>query len=169
MKLKLITSIAVLLLWIPGCQSDFGTGAAVGTGAGSLLTHTIAGAKKDLEAREQALIQAYNEGVETGAKEEDLANVEKELEWARRTKEGVEAGEKLLSIDWNNPQEVGLGLGGVIGWALLLLKRRASNVTVKELKGTQAGINKFCGLHDPKVASELYDTVKEKVNAAKLV
>ena len=164
MKIR-ITVIVVALLLMTGCSSDLGTGAA-GAGIGALFQNTLTGAKHDLNAREEALIEAYNEGVEMGMKEEDLAGIKKELALVRSGRKGIEVGEQFLGLDWNNPKQTSMAFGSLIELGLLVWGGNKLRKTAKELKGTKAGINKFCGVSDPKIAGELHDTVKAKVNTA---
>lgn len=169
MRARVITVVMVVIvvmaipLCFTGCGGGFGEGAAAGTGLGAMLQGTITGAKQDLKAREEALIKVYNEGVTIGAEQQELDAIAKELEWVRRGQTGLDTGEKFLDLDWSNPKEAGLAVGGVIQLALLILGGRKLTQTTKELKGTQAGINKFCGTHNATVAGELHDIVKVKV------
>lgn len=160
--MKKLVTFVVLLLLTAGCGSEFGTGAAAGTGIGAAFMHTLTGAKADLMAREEALIEAYNEGVEMGMAQEDLDGIKREIEWMRRGQEGVEVGEQFLGLDWENPKQTGLAMGSLIELALIIFGSRKLIQVSRDLKGTKAGVAKFCGISEPEVASKLHDTIKEK-------
>lgn len=157
--------VTMMVLFVVGCGSELGAGAA-GVGAGALLQNTIAGAKADLDAREQTLIAAYNEGVAIGMKTEDLESIKKELAIVRQSKMGVEVGEQFLGLDWNDPKQTGMAFSSLMQLGLIIWGGNKLRKTAKELRGTNAGINKFSGLAEPSVASSLHDTVKAKINAA---
>jgi len=155
--------LCVVVLATAGCGSEFGAGAAAGTGVGALLQNTITGAKKDLEAREQQLIAAYNEGVAIGMKQEDLDSIKKEIERIRLGRQGVEVGEGLLGLDWKDPKETSGALAALIELGLLVWGGKKLSSTTKKLTATNEGVAKFQGTNSPEIAGQLYDTIKEKL------
>ena len=162
--MKMITILTgLILLLTSGCGSEMATGAAAGVGVGALLQNTIMGAKADLKAQEERLIKTYNEGVTIGAKQEDLDAIAKAIEQNQQMQQGAEAGEQFFSLNWNDPKQTGMAFGNLIELGLIFWGGRKLKRTVAELKGTQAGINKFNGTHDRDVAGQLYDVVKEKL------
>lgn len=153
-KLKIAIVCLLLLGLSAGCGSEYVAGAA-GAGGGFALSETFKGAKVDLDRREAALVEAYNVGVEQGAEAETLEEIKREIADTRSIREGVETGETLLSIDWNNPKEVGGGIGVLVSSILLILKRR-------QLNNVMAGVHKFEGTHDAKTAAELHSAIVGK-------
>lgn len=150
-KVILITTILFLFT---GCQSPAltATGGAV---AGFAASETFKGAKADLQKREDALVQAWNLGIEQGVDIETLDQLQKEIEQTRIIRESVETGETLLSVDWSNPKEAGASIGLVAATILAYLNRR-------KLKNVMAGVHKFEGSHDSKLAEELHNDIKGK-------
>lgn len=163
--LTTITTIVIVLLFTTGCGSELSTGAA-GAGIGAMLQNTILGAEKDLEVRELALVDAYNKGIEMGMEQESLDAIEKEIERTRLMRGGVEVSKKFLGVDWSNPQQTSMAFASLIELGLIVYGGNKLRKTGKRLRGTEAGVNKFCGTHPPEIAGELHDTVKAKVNAA---
>jgi len=162
-RLILILIVIVSTVGITGCGSEATTAGAAGIGLGALFQNTLTGAKADLAAREQALIAAYNEGVTLGMRTEDLAKIEKELEWVRKGQAGAATGESLLGVDWNDPSQTGSAIANVIGLGLLVFGGKKYMQTTTKLQKTEAGINKFCGVSEPVTASQLHDIVKDKL------
>jgi hypothetical protein len=159
-KINLICVLSICVC-VVGCGSEVGAGAA-GVGLGSALQHTLSGAQRDLEAREAALIKAYNEGVAIGAKQEDLAAIEKELERLRRGQAVVKTGGQLLNTNWSNPRETGLAVTGIFELALLVFGGKKLASTTRKLRNTEEAVNKYCGISEPKEAGILHDIVKMK-------
>lgn len=167
-KKTFIFLIAVELLLLSGCSGEMATGTAVGTGVGALLQNTIAGAKADLKVREEALVKAYNEGVTIGMERKDLDAIAKELDWNRKAQQSTEVGEQFLGMNWNDPKQTSMAFGSMIELGLILWGGKKLKQTTAELRGTQAGVNKFCGTHEPIVAAQLHDVVKEKLSANRI-
>jgi len=163
--MRTLTTTVIVLLLTTGCSSEFATGGAVGTGLGALFQNTIAGAEKDLETRELALVDAYNKGIEMGMEQESLDGIAKEIERTRLMRGGVEVSKKFLGVDWSNPQQTSMAFASLIELGLIVYGGNKLRKTGKELRGTKAGINKFCGVNEAKVAGELHDIVKAKVNS----
>lgn len=165
-----LISIVFVLFMAAGCTDALLVGG--GVAAGGALSNTLQGAEKDLEAREQKLIEAYNQGVEQGASVETLDQLEQAIYDTRQARKTTSGGKRLLDIDWNDPTQVGTGITliGTLAYGWLKRKELAKGMkdltrTKKKNEGLEAGINKFCGTHDKQVAGELHDTVKEKTNA----
>lgn len=147
-----VTIVAITLF--AGCSNPYTAGAA-GAGGSFALSETFKGAKADLQKREDILIESWNLGIEQGADIETLDQLQREIEQVRSAREGVEAGETLLSIDWNDPKEVGGGVGLVVATILAYINRR-------KLKTVLMGVQKFQGTHDPQIAGELHNAIKAK-------
>jgi len=161
---KWILTIVLVLGFAAGCTSPAVT-ATGGAAAGFAASETIKGAKADLARREAELIDLYNEGVEHGAEQETLDDIEKQIRFVQYTRSGVETGEHFLSVDWTDPKQTGGAIGLAVTTLLTILTSRKLSKTRKTLVGRDEAIDKFCGTHLPKVAGELHDTVKEKTNA----
>lgn len=159
MKKCILTMCLVVVL--AGCGSP-AADVGIGTGIGAALSGTIAGAKADLERKEQELVALYNEGVAIGMEQEKLDQIEQQIRDIQLGKQSIEAGEQLLDVDWNDPKQTGGAIGLISSLALLWFKRKELSKTKKVLAGTEEAINKFNGTHDTRIAAELYDTVKEK-------
>jgi len=167
MKRQVVTMFItiMLVLTLVGCNGGSTTAGATGVGIGALFQNALTGAKRDLKAREEALVAAYNEGVETGMEKESLDQIAKEIERTHVLQAGVKTGEQFLGLDLNNPKQTGLAMGSLVELGLLIWGGTKLRKTVKELGGTKAAVAKFCGTNEPKVASELYDIVKEKTRS----
>jgi hypothetical protein len=157
---KWVLSIAVVLvLFIAGCGSEsllIGGGMA----AGGALSNTLAGAEKDLEAREIALIELYNQGVADGAAVETLEGLKQQIRDTQLTRESVETGKGLLDVDWTDSKDVGGAVGGLAALALLWYNRKQK----AQIAGRDEAISKFEGISEPAVASQLHEIVKAKTN-----
>jgi len=163
MKKWILTMI--LLGLAAGCTSPAVT-ATGGVAAGFAASETVKGAKADLARREAELIDFYNEGVEHGAEQEALDEIERQIRFVQYTRSGIETGEQFLGVDWTDPKQTGGAIGLAITTLLTILAGRKLNQTRKVLAGKDEGIDKFCGTHSPEVAGELHDIVKEKTNAS---
>ena len=131
-----------------------------GVAAGGALSNTLAGAEKDLEVREIALIELYNQGVADGAAVETLDGLEQQIKDTHLTRETLETGKSWLDVDWSDSKDVGGAVGGLAALAMLWLNRREK----KKVAGRDAAISKFCGISDPATAAKLHDIVKVKTN-----
>ena len=166
MKKQFVT-ICMLAVLAGGCSEGLLVGG--GVAAGSALSNTLAGAEKDLEVREQQLIELYNQGVEQGMEVEKLEQLKQQIYDIRLAKQTIKEGKGFLDVDFSDPKQT----GGAISLAIMLgyswLKRKELSKTMGELHRTQKkstatdeAINKFTGTHDPQIAGELHDIIKTK-------
>jgi len=158
----------VVFVWIvlysffcSGCGSQFATGLGAGAATGHVLTKTIEGAQQDLDRKEQQLIDAYNKGVEIGAEKETLDQIKKQIEYVQLTRKGLEKGNKILSIDWNDPQDIGTTLGGAAALIVAYLSRKQLGTTKKKLAAHKTGEDKFKASVAPEIAEKLYSAIGE--------
>ncbi|KKM96925.1 hypothetical protein LCGC14_1173350, partial [marine sediment metagenome] len=75
-----------------------------------------------------------------------------------------DTGEAFLGVDWSNPKQTGLAFSSLIELGLIIFGGKRLLKVTKENIGLKAGINKFTGTHEPQIASELHDTIKEAVH-----
>ena len=161
------TILVIAILFVAGCGSpllDVGTGII----AGGALSNTIAGAEKDLEAREAKLIERYNKGVEIGAQKEYLDQIEKEIYDTRLGRQTIDTGKKLLSIDWKDPKQTGGAIGLIATLAYGYIKRKDFIKLDGKYSAAKIGMDKFRN-ENPDKAKELYDDVGDARKAKKVV
>jgi len=151
MRKLLIMPILVVALMLGGCGSEL-MPVAGGLAGGFAVSETLKGIEADLANREQLLLDRYAVAVESGAKQETLDKLEDKVANTQLTRKGVEAGKKLLGVDWNNPREAGESILklGVLAYAVL---------TKRKLIRTQGGVSKFMANTDKTTANDLYDTI----------
>ena len=163
MRNMLLCLVLLPAMWLGGCAEPIAN-IGIGAGVGAALSNTFAGAKADLVRREQELIARYNQGVEIGMEQRHLDEIEIAINDVRATKQTVETGESLLSVDWQDPKAIssviGLATLAVMGW----FNRKKLKSTTAELKGKTAAINKFTGVSTPETACLLHDIVKDKLS-----
>jgi hypothetical protein len=161
--MKLIMISIAVSLFCAGCGSpllDFGAGA----GAGSALSRTIQGMKTDLERREAQLVDLYNQGVAQGMEKQKLDEIEQAIKDTRLGKETVEAGEKLLGVDWSDPKQTSGAIGLITMTAWGWLNRRQLNQTRKKYTAAKRGQEKFIRENG---ANGLGDKLYAEVGAAR--
>ena len=156
MKCKVLI---VMMLLCSGCGSEL---ANIGGGfvAGGALSNTITGAEKDLEAREEMLIERYNKGVADGVKRETLDQIEKDIYDTRLGKQTLSAGKKLFSVDWQDPKAAGGGISLIASLAYAYYKRKDLLAMTKKNIGLEKGINRVKGEAAPELAKSIHDTMK---------
>lgn len=156
MKNWILTICLPLALLVGGCTEALLLGG--GAAAGAAWQNTAAGIDKDLEVKEQALVVAYNTGVEQGAEQETLDQIEQDIKDTRLTHQTLDTGKGLLDVDWSDSKDVGGAVGGLAALAMLWMRRKDKRKTV----ALEAGISKFEGTSDPATAAKLHDIVKAK-------
>jgi len=165
MRNMLLCLVLLPAMWLGGCAEPIAN-IGIGAGVGAALSNTFAGAKADLVRREQELIARYNQGVEIGMEQRHLDEIEIAINDVRATKQTVETGESLLSVNWQDPKAVssviGLATLTVMGW----FNRKKLKATTLELSGKNAAISKFQGVSSPEVAGQLHEIIKEKTNTS---
>ena len=158
MKKLMIVIVPILLIggMVGGCTEGLLVGG--GLGAGAALSNTLQGAEKDLEQREQQLIELYNQGAEDGMEKQVLDQIEQSIKDTRLTRQTLDTGKGLLDVDWNDSKDVGGAVGGLAALAMLWMRRKDKKKTV----ALEEGISKFEGTSDPETAAKLHDIVKAK-------
>jgi len=169
MKRWMIVAV-MMLLCCGGCGS---TGAfAGGAATGAALTNTFAGAKADLNAKQQALLteqaeivaklEASNDDAEKAMLEAQNAALKKKLELVQTGQEGLEVVEKGISTDWTNPKETTPWAlsGGSLLLAYFLNKKRMSLAQL--LQALSEGVEKYKAQAQPAEAQKLYEDIKER-------
>ena len=159
MKCKVLV---VLMLLCGGCGSEL---ANIGGGfaAGGALSNTMTGAEKDLEVREEMLIERYNKGVADGVKRETLDQIEKDIYDTRLGKQTLSTGKKLFSVDWQDPKAAGGGISLIASLAYAYYKRKDLIDMSKKYKSHKQGAAKFMREN---AGEKLYDNIAEarKIN-----
>lgn len=153
------TILVIAILFVAGCGSpllDVGSGIV----AGGALSNTITGAEKDLEAREAKLIELYNKGVEDGAQEEYLDQIEKKIYDTRLGKQTLSIGKELLGVDWKDPKEVGGAMTLIATLVYGYIKRKDLLCMTKKNAGLEKGLNRVKGEAEPQLAKSIHDTMK---------
>ena len=154
MKTVVILVLALCCTCIAGCGSE-STAAGSGLIGGMALSNTIKGMQADLERREAALVQRYNDLVEAGAKAEELEDVRQQIDQTVKLRQGAETTEHLLGVDWNDPAAAGgaIGLIGTLAWSILSKSKLSKKYVA--MKAGQAQLK----LQDPAAESKLYALV----------
>ncbi len=168
MKRSVVTMCITIMLVLPlvGCNGGSTTAGVTGVGIGALFQNILTGAKHDLKVQEEALVAAYNAGVEIGMEQSDLDQIAKEIRETQILRAGVETGGQFLGLDWEKPQQTGLAFSSLVELGFLIWGGNKLRKSTKENRGMKAGIAKFSGTHEPAVAGELHNIVKAKVAAA---
>lgn len=164
MKCKAL--VVMMLLSVAGCGSELAN-ISGGIIAGGALSNTIAGAEKDLEAREAKLIERYNKGVEIGAQKEYLDQIEKEIYDTRLGKQTLSTGKKLFDIDWQDPKAAGGAIGLIGTLAYAYFKRKDFIEVGNKYSAAKIGMDKFRN-ENPDKAKELFADVGEARKAKKI-
>ncbi len=154
------TILVIAILFVAGCGSpllDVGTG----IGIGGALSNTVTGAEKDLEVREAKLIELYNKGVEDGAQEEYLDQIEKKIYDTRLGKQTLSTGKELLGIDWKDPKQTGGGISLIASLAYAYYKRKDLLAMSKKYKSHKQGAAKFMRENNDGTGKKLYDNIAE--------
>lgn len=162
------TILVIAILFVAGCGSpllDVGSGVAIG----GALSNTITGAEKDLEARETKLIELYNKGVEDGAQEEYLDQIEKKIYDTRLGKQTLSTGKELLGVDWKDPTEAGSAIGLIGTLAYAFIKRKELLAVGKKYKSHKQGAAKFMRENNDGTGKKLYDNIAEARKTNKVV
>jgi len=150
-RLSLTCLTCLTCLTLAGCSPET-TAGGIGLGAGIGLSETIKGMQADLDKREAALVERYNQLVAAGAKAEDLEAVKQQIDQTVQVRQGVQTTEHLLGVDWSNPEAAGgaIGLIGTLAWSILS-KRKLSQKYVS-MKAGQARLKE----QDPTSEARLY-------------
>jgi hypothetical protein len=160
MKAKVLVWLVTLALVLSagGCGSGSGS-AGAGTVAGFLGSEAYQGAKKDLQKKEQELVELYNAGVEAGEQAETLEQIEQKIRYIQYVRAALESGESAAGMDWNDPQEVGGWVGALGVLVYSVLNKRKLGITEKKYKAHKRGAAEFMKGHDKKLAEELYAAI----------
>jgi len=156
--MKKLLIVFVLLLVASGCGSTAGN-VGLGVGAGGALSNTISGAKADLERKEQALIELYNQGVADGMAAEDLDELRQDIYDTRLGKEAVDTGESFLGVDWNDPKETGGVIGGLAILAYGIWKRKELAQVTRKYTAHKKVVNNLIVEGTPDDAQKIYDDI----------
>ena len=119
MKSVLLSLCLLCVLFLAGCGPEL-TAGGVGLAAGIGASETFKGMQADLDRREAALVQRYNDLLAAGAKAEDIEAVKQQIEQTVQLRQGVQTTEGLLGVDWSNPEAAGgaIGLLGTLAWSI---------------------------------------------------
>lgn len=154
MKTSILCVCLIGLAFLAGCGAET-TAGGIGLTSGIALSETIKGMQADLEKREAALVQRYNDLLAAGAKAEDLEAVKQQIDQTVQLREGVQTGERLLGVDWNDPTAAGgaIGLVGTLAWSIL--SRRKLGQKYVAMKAGQAQLK----IVDPAAFDKSYAAV----------
>ncbi len=158
MKKSIILISIIIVLWCGGCGSGSATGAAAGITIGILGSETLKGAKTDLIAYEKSLQDQYAQAIAEGANPKKLERIELAIRRTQLARQGVEAGEEFLGIDWTNPEAVGTAGGGLFA---LLYSIYAGGKIRKKYKAHKRGTENFMRKKDDEISAELYKDIGE--------
>jgi len=137
MKTSILCVCLFCLAFVAGCGPET-TAGGIGLTSGIALSNTIKGMQADLERREAALVQRYNDLLAAGAKAEDLEAVKQQIENTVNLREGVATGEHLLGVDWGDPAAAGGGIGLLATLAWSVFSKRKLSQKYIAMKAGQA-------------------------------
>jgi len=156
MKRQLLTLVLALCgsIVVTGCGSEAAAG-GLGLGAGLGLSETFRGMQADLVKREAALVERYNALHDAGAKADELADVQRDIEHTVQLRQGVETTERVMGVDWSDPKAAGgaIALIGTLAWTWL--SKRTLNTKYVAHKAGQAQLK----VTDPQAEAKLYAAV----------
>lgn len=167
MKKVTFSTILIVTLFAGGCDSEL-TAGGIGLGAGLAASETMKGIEADLKAREEALIERYNQAVEAQAKSEVLERIESDIEQTALLRQGVEATKSIVSPGRPGDgaptaTEIGglaailisLGINGYQKWRSTQMKQTT--------KAIVKGIEEAEQEQNPKPASQVKDAIAQKM------
>jgi len=143
MKVLLISVILMAVTLIGGCGPET---AAAGGGllGGFAASETLKGMQADLELRQQALIDRYNELVEAGADAETIEQLKQQIEDMVRLRQTADLAKQALETDWTDPAAVGGTIGAIAVLAASLagnfIQKRKGDLMKKTTKAIVKGI-----------------------------
>jgi hypothetical protein len=114
------------------------TAGGVGLGVGAGLSETFAGMQADLARREQELIARYNTLHASGAKAEELQDVERQIDQTLQLRAVPETAKRFLGTNWSDPQESAARIGEGLGLLWLIFNRRKLGQKYTAMKAGQA-------------------------------
>jgi len=165
MKRQLLTLVLALCgaMVLTGCGSEAAAG-GLGLGAGLGLSQTFKGMQADLAQREAALVERYNALHDAGAKAEELADVQRDIEHTVQLRQGVETTERVMGIDWSDPKAAGgaIALIGTLAWTWL--SKRTLSTKYVSAKVGQAQFK----LANPDAEKQLYALIGAERTARSL-
>lgn len=169
--MKRIFIISITCLFFAGCSTGAGAFAG-GAATGAALTNTFAGAKADLNARQQALLaeqaeivaklEASNDDAEKTVLEAQNAALKKKLELVEAAQAGIKTAQKAVETDWTDPAQTAPWIlsAVVAAFGIITQKKKTSIATM--LKAVNEGVEKFKAQAQPADAQKLYEAVKER-------
>ena len=134
------------LFSMPGCSPELAAG-GIGLAGGLATSKTIQGIEADLEEREQALIDRYNQAVEAGAKADVLDSIEDEINNTVRLQQGVQAAVNVAEA----VKDAASGEGGqaerygpiaalIASLAVNIFQKRKGDIMTKTTKAIVKGV-----------------------------
>jgi hypothetical protein len=169
--MKRILIISIACLFFAGCST--GTGAfAGGAATGAALSNTFAGAKADLNARQEALLaeqaeivarlESSNDDAEKAMLEAQNAALKKKLELVVSAQAGIEMAEKAVGTDWTDLNQTSPWILSVAAAAFAALTQKKKTSVSNLLKAINEGVEKYKAQAQPADAQKLYEAVKER-------
>lgn len=141
MKTLVMIVILACCCLAAGCLEEVGAGAA----GGYTFSETVKGLQADLERREAALVERYNNLIAAGAKAEDLEQVKQQIATTQLARQGTQT---VSETNWKDPTAVGGGIGTLAALAYAFYSR-------KKLVNTTAGIKAYRSTADEKTKNSL--------------
>lgn len=135
MKNLLMISILSAVFMFSGCGQE------AGIAGGFAASETLKGLQADLNRRQQALIQQYNDLVEAGAQAETLEAMRRKINDLETAKQTAAAIPAIAGTDWADPAAAGGAIGMITAIGYAWLKKRDLQNTKTAVKHFRAGLD----------------------------
>jgi hypothetical protein len=157
-RFGLLCAVLSGVLFLAGCGSEFGTGAA-GLAGGFAASETVKGIEADLAKREARLVERYKEAVEAQAEQETLQRIEAKIRDVNDVRQGVTVLKQAAATDWGDGKAAAGIVGTIAATAFAIFERRKRG-------RTETGVNRFLAKADPATSEKLYDEIARKKSGA---
>ena len=170
-SILLLSCLVMMMMMMSGCSTGAGTFAG-GAAAGAALRNTFTGAKADLQAKQDRLLEeqamivaklaASNDEAEKALLEAQNAALKKKIETVEIGKSGITLTEKAVNTDWTDPDQSApwvLSAGSLL-LAYILNKKKIT--LASGVKALSEGIEKYKAQAQPAEAEKLYADVAER-------
>lgn len=154
MRVLMITIILGMVTLFAGCGAEWTAGGA-GLAGGFTASEMLKGLQVDLERRQNALIEHYNQLVAAGAKAETLEDVKQQIADNQKLQQGAGTISEVAKTNWSDPKAAGGAVGTILALAYALFKR-------KDLNNTIAGVKAFRAKADETTKHQLDQVLLEK-------
>jgi hypothetical protein len=167
-----MTVIIAMILFTTGCGSELAAGGG-GLLGGFAASETMAGIEADLAAREQALIERYNEVHALNAKDEVLKEIEADIRQTVRLQQGVQAAKDVVGIvaetsggTGSQAEKYGAIAAVILSLGLNIFQKRKGDIMKKTTRAIVKGIESAEAETKPNPTNPVKAAIKTQMQAA---